>query len=149
MIHLEEGKIILRPSLRSMVVVAMALSPGWGAGLWQVMRHDPFVGLVLCAMAFALWFYGVGSLRIVADNETIEMFRLFWREWGFPISGLTIRQGAGGDIPMLPAIVLEQSSGARGAILLMTFNGREVWTLLSFLKERGAKIPDQSSHKKI
>jgi hypothetical protein len=132
--------LILRPSAATMLIFAGVLSPMWVVGLWNLIRFESYgPGLLLVGIPLVIWVYGSAGVRIVATGKFVEMRRLFWREWRLETDKVIIREGFGGDIPILPAFVLEESaSGAHGSIPKAPFQKERLDELLEFLITHGA-----------
>ncbi|MGB8364250.1 MAG: hypothetical protein ACLQUZ_02110 [Rhizomicrobium sp.] len=102
-------KVILRPQTKVMIIFAVVLSPMWLEAVWDIFRYGEYgAGLGLIGIALLLWAYGTGTVCIVATERFIEMRRFFRKEWRLQIDKLSIHEGIGGDIPILPAYILEQ-----------------------------------------
>lgn len=125
-----------------MVMFAIVLSPMLLIGLYNILRFGSFaVGAILIGIPLLIWAYGNATVRIIATEQIVEMRRLFWRVWRLEIDKVMIREGAGGDIPILPAYVLEQrSSSARGTIVRLLFSKERLEELLNFLVAHGAVL---------
>jgi hypothetical protein len=85
--------MILRPRTLNIVLLALLLIPLWGAGLWDILRFGELLaGFGLIGLAVLIWVPGIAGVRVVAGNDHVEMYRLFWRVWKVGISHLVIRR---------------------------------------------------------
>ena len=130
----------LRPAVMTMVIFAVVLSPMWLIGLWNLVRFSSYgPGTLLVLIPLAIWVYGVAGVRVTATERFVEMRRLFWREWRLETPKITIREGTGGDIPILPACVLEQTGArVRGTIVKVQFQRERLDEFLEYLVAHGA-----------
>jgi len=130
----------LRPRGLNIVLMALVLSPLWAAGLWDIWRFmELAVGSGLLGLALVIWLYGIASVRVVAGDKYVEMRRLFWRVWRVEVSHSTIREGYGGDLPLLPAFILQQGNrGPKGYLVKYLFAPARLEAFLDFLVQHGA-----------
>jgi|HubBroStandDraft_5_1064220.scaffolds.fasta_scaffold11657_3 hypothetical protein len=133
--------MILRPRTLNIVLLALLLIPLWGAGLWDILRFGELLaGFGLIGLAVLIWVPGIAGVRVVAGNDHVEMYRLFWRVWKVGISHLVIREGLGGDLPILPAFILQQEGkrDSKGYLVKSLFAPDRLEEFLAFLTKKGA-----------
>ncbi len=133
-------RFVLRPRPGVSVALGLILSPAWGLGLWVLYQRE-IIGLAVLGLTLAIWAYGVGGVRVVATGQYVEFWRLFVREWRILIDGTKITEGYGGDLPVLPAYMLEDRSGKRASLVKVQFHPTGLAALMAYLAAHGALIP--------
>jgi hypothetical protein len=142
----DDARFVLWSSPLARWIMVILMSPMWLGGLWQIVHWHDAGGLILIGIAFGLWAYGIGVCRIIATDTFVEQ-RRFWGEWRLPVQDTTFRFGTGGDIPILPSVILEnRKSGLRGDINIRSFAPARLRELLSFLEAHGATEKSKSTH---
>jgi hypothetical protein len=140
--------IIVRPRVLASLGYSVVTTPMWLGGLWNAIRYNSYlVGIVLIGIPFVIWLYSIGSIRIVATADFIEFRRLFWSEWKLNTAKITISEGRGGDIPILPAVILtDRNSGESHSITRSPFKKKCLDLLLEFLIAHGAESSGGTIH---
>lgn len=132
-----QNRVVVRPSLWSSILFGIVSVPLWGLGLF-VASKGAWLGLGLIALPAILWLVSLGSVRIVAADDTVEFRRLFWTEWKLPLNHLMVHRGWCCDLPLLPAYLLVDERGEHGTIVELTFDSAELHSLMGMLESHGA-----------
>jgi hypothetical protein len=125
----------LRPAPLLLIILGLLVSPlaTMGALTW-IYSEGEFAGTILILGALFVWLW-VGTLRIALSKGILRQTRFGFTSWSIESSRVTLKDGLGGDIPILPAlIVVDFKSGKRiGFILKVQFRPRDLDNLRSIL----------------
>jgi len=104
-------------------------------------------GLVLLFGAMLIWL-SVATIRIQLFSDRLER-KVFWHTcWKINLADASLREGRGGDIPFIPAIIVsDRQTGKKiGEILKPQFKVRVLVALKEALASSGVEI-EAASHR--
>jgi hypothetical protein len=102
----DEEEFSMRPSKAALIALALLVSPGVVLGVMTWVYADGrLAGSILFCGAVLIWL-SVGSLRVVAASGNVSMHRFGRTLWSTALADIVLREGLGGDIPILPALVV-------------------------------------------
>jgi len=124
-------KVTIRPALAALILLAVPLSPGIVLGVLTWLHRDGVLaGSFLFAGALAIWL-SVATLRVELSNGILSMRRFGFTLWKVEAVHARLHDGLGGDIPVLPAVVVSDSRTRKriGSILKAQFRPRDLEAL--------------------
>jgi len=121
----------IRPALAALILLAVPLSPGIVLGVLTWLHRDgELAGSFLFAGALAIWL-SVATLRVELSNGILSMRRFGLTLWKVEAVHARLRDGSGGDVPVLPAVVVSDARTTKriGSILKAQFRPRDLEAL--------------------
>lgn len=134
------GPLTLRPSATALVLLAIPLAPGVILGVLTWLYADgELAGTIILVAAVTIWL-SVATINIRLDDRRLSKYVFGALRWSVSIDQARIYEGLGGDLPILPAIVVADKSSGRmiGWILKSQFLTRDIDLLCSRLGLRNA-----------
>lgn len=126
---------VLRPSLSSLILLGVLVSFGPILALLTFYYNDGQIYGIIAAVGALLLWGSVATLRIEIHSEWLEK-KVFWcSRWKIAIADAALSEGSGGDIRLIPAIIISDRSRGRrvGEILKPLFRTQDLVKFLSAL----------------
>lgn len=133
------ASIELRPATSTLVVLSIFVSPLWILGVisWAF-QVEHLAGAVLAAVGVLVW-SSVATIRISLRNGLIVR-KVFGRTtWSIASVDALIEQGRGGDLRLIPAILIKRRSTGElvGEILKPQFHAEALAAFAAAVKASG------------
>jgi hypothetical protein len=125
---------VFSPRKSAWMILLIPCSPLIALGVADLILHpsDWFVGLPLIALGVGVVCYNA-TLRLLVSEHDVTLTRFGRRVWSAPRRGSELRDGKGGDIPILPAYVIWSHGKRTGYILKSWFDADVIASLRNAL----------------
>ncbi len=134
--------LILKPDPAGVVIIGVILSPGVVLGIisW-IYRVEVLYGTLILLGAALIW-ASLATIRIKLHGKRLERWVFWHRKWAIDLDDAMFKEGVGGDIPILPAIIVTRRSTGKkvGEILTRQFRARDLSALKEALASAGAEV---------
>lgn len=111
-----------KPRTSAWMILAVPCAPGaiLGVADWVINPSDWLTALVIIAGMMAVVCYNL-TVRLVIDDEAVELKRYGFTVWRAPRRGTQIEDGLAGDVAFIPALVLRRDGAKIGFMLKLWF----------------------------
>ena len=146
----EDVRINLRPAPSTLALIGVLV--GIGPVLCAIAFYykvSEVYGLVLLSGSAIIWF-SIATIRIKLYSDSLES-KVFGRtRWKINLADASLRDGRGGDIPFIPAIIVsDRRSGKKiGEILKPQFKVQDLSALKEALASSGVEIESAAPRRK-
>jgi len=146
----EAIRVNLKPAPSALVLIGFLV--GFGPALCIVSFYykvSQVYGLVLLFGAMLIWL-SVATIRVKLFSDHLER-KIFWHtSWRVNLADASLREGRGGDLPFIPAIIVSDRQTGRkiGEILKPQFKVRDLLVLKEALASLGVEIESPPRRKK-